>query len=708
MAWSILTNKAISHHPELDYRQHVLSAEGKEAVQADMQDYIGFARVFQAYVWVSKAVRVYQTAIGALPVRVVNTEGEEQSGHELSQLLAHVNPSNGPSELWEAYSSHMLLGGESFLEIVPDGRGRPVEVWPRRPDKVTVIPDVTWPHFPLVAGYTYNDDRDLDPPLIVHSKLHNPLDPWRGLPPIAAVRQEIIIDLSSINWSKTFLKQGARPDYALIAPGGLTPTERAEYLKVLLDKHQGPNNWHLPIVLEDGITDIKPFSWAPADIQWLEQRKMSREAVGSIFGIPDEVMGWGKDTYDNMDQAHRWMWRLVLLPFCTHRDNALTSHFTKVWPLLKPGERIATDLSTVSALAEDITVKADAAGKYWSMGVPWNVIDERMHLGFGPVPGGEMGYVPIGVMPIEAAADRLPPSPDTSALRGVTRVAIPDFGTPRHKATLRAIQNLSLPYERRMKQRLDADLERQRLDVQKGINGLSVEGMEPRIPNDMTGLFDLEAWVAFFAVAYEPFYSDMARASGVDVLAGLGLDIPFDLMRPYVQEAIRVMRFKFANDINGTTLDMLEESLRVLLADSTEGGWSAWKTQEELGVRTDDVFGLRKEQWQKERTARTEMGKARSYGRHEGAVQSGLDLMKAWLAAIHEGNTSRIRDTHLAAHQRYQANPIPLDHRFEVGSDSMMSPRTGTQAKENIQCRCEEVFVIQNNLVAQTQGVYYV
>jgi len=748
LAYKILTRKAISHHPELNDRVHVLSGEAKEAVTTEMQDYVGFARTFAAYVWVSKAVRVYQTAIGSLPVRVVDVNGKEREGHELTGILEHVNPSDSPSEAWESYCTHMLLGGESFMEFVPDSRGRPAEFWMRRPDETTVIPDTTWPDFPLVAGYTYKDDRDIDPQYMVHAKLHNPLSPWRGLPPIAAVRQEIIVDLNSLNWSKKFLKQGARPDYALIAPAGLTPSERAEYLEILLDKHQGPDNWHLPIILEDGITDIKTFSWAPADIQWIEQRRMSREAIGSIFGVPDEIMGWGKDTYENMDQAHRWFWLLTLLPFCAHRDNALTSHFTKVWPLLGPGERIATDTSTVVALAEDITVKADAAGKYWSMGVPWNLIDERLNLGFGPVPGGDQGYVPIGVMPISAAAERLAPSsqPIPPQLRpaedeepddtdqeddddqgdddnddqdeqrsgrpgklGILRASVPDYGTARHKAVLRQIQNLSLPYERRMGARLDEDWVKQRDQVLEAIAALDKkDGKEPRIPIDMGGLFILDTWVAYFATAYEPFYTDMARTAGVDVLSALGLDVPFDLMKPYVQEAIRTMRFKFADDINGTTLEMLEDSLRVLLKDADEGGWSAWKTQEELGRRTDDVFGLRREQWQKERIARTEMGKARSLGRHEGAVQSGMDLLKSWLAAIYEGNTARIRDTHLAAHQRYQANPIPLGESFEVGRDSMLSPRTGRRPEENIQCRCEEVFVVQDTLVASMQGVYYV
>ena len=72
----------------------------------------------------------------------------------------------------------------------------------------------------------------------------------------------------------------------------------------------GAQNAHKPIVLEQGVTDIKTFSFAPKDMEWLEQRKLSRDEVGAVFGVPDEIMGYGKDTFENFDAADRVLWTL--------------------------------------------------------------------------------------------------------------------------------------------------------------------------------------------------------------------------------------------------------------------------------------------------------------------------------------------------------------------------------------------------------------
>jgi len=144
------------------------------------------------------------------------------------------------------------------------------------------------------------------------------------------------------------------------------------------------------------------------------------------------------------------------------------------------------------------------------------------------------------------------------------------------------------------------------------------------------------------------------------------------------------MRMKFADDINGETLKVLEKALRDLLTEATENGWSVWRIQEELGKRTNDVFGLRRKQWQRERIARTEIHKATEKGHMEGARQSGLHLKKAWLAAM----DNRTRDTHREAHSRYQRNPIDLDEPFRVGGDLMDAPGQGSNPAENINCRC--------------------
>lgn len=410
--------KAISHRPDLAGREHISSSYAYDA--PPMSDFLGYATVYGSYVWVAKAINKIADNFVGLPVRVVDGNDQPLDSHPLSVLLAHVNDEETPADLWSAYIIHKLLAGESFVEIVPDSRNRPVELWMRRPDWMLVRPDATRLNYPRAAEYVYTPDMGgpltLGAQWVIHDKFYNPLQPWRGLAPIAAVREGITIDLFSQAWSKSFIKNNARPDFALVAPQGITRSERDAYLSEFTRTHAGAGN-HLPVVLEQGVTDIKTFSFAPKDMEWLEQRRFSRDEVGAIFGVPDEIMGYGKDTYENFQTALEVFWTLTIQPMAARRDLVLTNHCRKAgW--LRDTERIATDLSDVGVLQEDVAPKVAMAIQLWDRGVPWNVLDKRFGLGIGAIPGGKTGYVPSSMTPVEMAALQLeqartpPPEPE--------------------------------------------------------------------------------------------------------------------------------------------------------------------------------------------------------------------------------------------------------------------------------------------------------
>ena len=56
-----------------------------------------------------------------------------------------------------------------------------------------------------------------------------------------------------------------------------------------------------PVVQEEGVTDIKTFYFVHKDIEWMEQRRFDRDEVAELFGVPDEIMGFGRDTYENFE-----------------------------------------------------------------------------------------------------------------------------------------------------------------------------------------------------------------------------------------------------------------------------------------------------------------------------------------------------------------------------------------------------------------------
>src|SRR3990172_1906765 len=407
------TKAVADYRPDLRYREHLSSSAAGEA--AELADsFMEYASVYRYYGWVRRAVTLTANSISGLPVGGVDANSKAIDNHPITLLLAAGNDAMPASQVWDHYVVSMLLAGESFLEIIADKRGQPLWLWPRRSDRVLVQPDIAAErlYYPAVAGYLAQPDTNeggagiaIAPEQMIHDKFSNPINPWPGLSLISAVRQSIIIDMYAQAWSKLFLKRGARPDYAVIAPQGITNTEKTRIQEELLFQFGGSDNWHKPIVLEQGITDIKPFSFPPKDMEWLAEREMSRDEVAGLFGVPDEIMGYGKNTYENFQAALGVFWTLALQPLVQHRDVTLTHFFGPRAKLLAPGQRIETDLSTVGVLQEDKAPKVIMAKTLWDMGAPFNQLDEQLQLGVGKVPNGDK---PFGKDP-QAVPPALPP-----------------------------------------------------------------------------------------------------------------------------------------------------------------------------------------------------------------------------------------------------------------------------------------------------------
>ena len=400
--------RADSRLPEhLQGREHLWSSRGASTtIDGELATFAGYATVYSQYVWVRKAISLIADAIAPLPLRVVDAQGEAQPDHPLSVLFATGNAKDDAATLWRIAVAHWLIAGEWCVQFVDDARGRPAEFWVRRPDWVGIVPTAD-PYYPAVLGYEYRPvgvgALAIPASELLHVRFHNPLSEWRGISPIHAVREGITLDLLAMGWTKGMLQRGGEPSFALSTKQALTPNEQRRLEAMLDAKRDGGR----PLILSDDMT-VLPYSFAPKDMEWLAQREMSRDEVGAIFNVPDEIMGFGQNTYENFEQAQRTFWTLGILPLIQRRDVALTTFWTRTRPLLRPGERLVTDTSSVGVLQEDDAPRIDKATKLFALGVPFNVLNEQLRLGVGAVPGGDVGYLPSSLLAATEIAAPLP------------------------------------------------------------------------------------------------------------------------------------------------------------------------------------------------------------------------------------------------------------------------------------------------------------
>src|SRR5690606_29442989 len=143
-----------------------------------------------------------------------------------------------------------------------------------------------------------------------------------------------------------------RPSGALVysAGGGNLSEDQFQRLKAELEENfAGAANAGRPMVLEGGL-DWKAIALTPRDMDFIEARNAAARDIALAFGVPPMLLGLpGDNTYANMAEANRALWRQTLVPLVVRVAQELS-----VWlgPAFE-GAEIVPDFDAVEALAED-------------------------------------------------------------------------------------------------------------------------------------------------------------------------------------------------------------------------------------------------------------------------------------------------------------------------------------------------------------------
>jgi HK97 family phage portal protein len=211
--------------------------------------------------------------------------------HPLCRLLDRPNPWLTPWELWYLTVVYLELTGNCFWYVAPtEDRSVPAELWIVPTPWVKVVPDPR----EYVAAYEVHapglPTERFAPDEFVHLKYPNPLDPHYGLSPLQA--NALTVDANTeLQKSRyqTFLA-GPRPGVVLQTDQSLTD-QTVKRLEEKLDaKFAGRQNWHRPMVLEQGLK-ASPWTLTPAEMDFLNSSKMTRDEILAVFRVPAAITG---------------------------------------------------------------------------------------------------------------------------------------------------------------------------------------------------------------------------------------------------------------------------------------------------------------------------------------------------------------------------------------------------------------------------------
>lgn len=197
----------------------------------------------------------------------------------------------------ETVQQHLDLVGEGVIVLYKVGN-IVVEMWPVRPDRIVPIKHPT----KFLTGYMYVGPDGEEVPLaldeVIHIKLPNPRDPYRGMGPVQTVLSDIDASVYSAEWNRNFFINGARPGGIIEVDYRMSDEEFNQFTRRWRQQHQGVANAHRVAVLENAKWTDTNFSMT--DMQFVELRNLPRELIREAFAFPKPMLG----TVDDVNRAN--------------------------------------------------------------------------------------------------------------------------------------------------------------------------------------------------------------------------------------------------------------------------------------------------------------------------------------------------------------------------------------------------------------------
>ena len=280
---------------------------------------------------VYSCVRILAEAVASLPIHVyryTDTGKERVYDHPLYYLLHdEPNPEMTSFVFRETLMSHLLIWGNAYAQVIRDGSGRVLSLYPLLPDKMEVDRDEHGRLF-----YTYTRNTDENPNFSEYGRvrlkpedvLHIPglgFDGLVGYSPIAMAKNAVGMTLACEEYGASFFENGATPGGVLEHPGVLK--DPAKVRESWHSVYGGSKNAGKVAVLEEGMK-YQQIGIPPEEAQFLETRKFQIDEIARLYRIPPHMVGdLDKSSFSNIEQQSLEFVKYTLDPWVIRWEQSI-------------------------------------------------------------------------------------------------------------------------------------------------------------------------------------------------------------------------------------------------------------------------------------------------------------------------------------------------------------------------------------------------
>jgi len=314
-------------------------------------------------------------------------------------LLRKPNPDYSQFQFLEFHFTFMKLVGESFWYLASGRRSdKPVEMYLLRPDLMDVSVSTEGNNTGLVTGYVLNKPDGtkitFDKNEIVHFKLPNPENPYRGLGPVAAGKVYIETEEYASKWTRNALLNSGRPSGILYLKGVISDEQFKRLKRNWERENNGIDNVGKTLFLKGADeVDFKKLGMEMQEVALKEMKDMSTDDILFMFRMNKAMMGITDDVNKaTSHDAYVFMAENIIKPDWDRFIDQVNQFILPLWQ--NDGEYVKYKKPTLKSDADRLEEDKALIDKAKTRN------EIRTERGLDPMPGGDLLYVEINKVPI--------------------------------------------------------------------------------------------------------------------------------------------------------------------------------------------------------------------------------------------------------------------------------------------------------------------
>lgn len=274
-------------------------------------------------------IAIVSQNLAAMPLNLYRRSAgggrERATDHPLYSVLHDMaNPSQTAFEVRELLMASLMVAGNAFARLEWNGRGQVTAIYPLD-NSLVAVEKLESGRLRYKVSSQRGGTRTYLQEEILHFRYRLGRDGVMGLSPVQIARETFNLALVQQEQAGKQAKKSFLPEGALVFPNAIGKDQR----QILLDKLEAKVNSDLSsrnVLVLDGGTDWKSFSFSSKDAEFLDSRKLTNLDICRIWGVPPTVAGITDNaTYSNSDQESRALVVRCLAPMAKRIEQAMNA-----------------------------------------------------------------------------------------------------------------------------------------------------------------------------------------------------------------------------------------------------------------------------------------------------------------------------------------------------------------------------------------------